>query len=154
MSSTSSSTFQFEIEFRVSSSSFCVPASRFEFRVPFWDLFSVPFRVHLGTHFRSLSGSQKGPEKDHFEQQSTSEHSVGRTHEKEKFSAIRFQGRISLTLPLSSFGWLRNNSSSRRKRPMRASVIKFKVRIKPEMSATEAQLGLDSEHEFRFGFEL
>ena len=72
---------------------------------------------------RPLAGSQKGPEKDHPRHRTNSEHTVRRTHEKEGFGATRFQGRISLTLPLSSFGWLRNNSSSRCKRPMRASVM-------------------------------
>ena len=74
---------------------------------------------------RPLSGSQKGPEKDHQRQQGDSEHTVGRTHEKEGVGHSRFHSPFSLTLPLSSFGWLRNNSSSRRKRPMRASVIFF-----------------------------
>ena len=66
--------FEFDLKFddrvrvRVSSSSFRVQTSGFEVRVPFRGSFSVPFPVHLGTHFRSVSGSQKGREKDHFEQ--------------------------------------------------------------------------------------
>ena len=66
--------FEFDLKFddrvrvRVSSSSFRVQTSGFEVRVPFRGSFSVPFPVYLGTHFRFVSGSQKGREKDHFEQ--------------------------------------------------------------------------------------
>ena len=60
--------FDDRVRVRVPGSSFWVPASGFEVRVPFRGSFSVPFRVHFGTHFRSLSGSRKGPEKEHFEQ--------------------------------------------------------------------------------------
>ena len=71
---------------------------------------------------RPLSGSQKGPEKDHPQHRTNSEHTVRRTHEKEGVASPTTHSPFSLTLPLSSFGWLRNNSSSRRKRPVRASV--------------------------------
>ena len=111
-SSTSSSTIQFEFEFRVRVSGFKLPASNVEY--PFGHPFSVPVRVHLGTHFRSLSGSQKEPEKMHSEQRGNSHHSVGDSSRKCRVAHIRPHSPISLTLPLSSFGWLRNNSSSHR----------------------------------------
>ena len=122
-------------------------------RVPFGGPFSVPFRVHLGIHFRSLSGSQKGPEKEHSQQRGNSHHSVGDSSRKCRVASIRCHSPISLTLPLSSFGWLRNNSSSHRCSASfrnvclsRRPCLQFCVAIKlPEMSATEAQLGLDLE---------
>ena len=42
-------------------------------------------------------------------------HSVEDSSRKCGVASIRFHSPISLTLPLSSFGWLRNNSSSHRR---------------------------------------
>ena len=84
------------------------------FSDPFRDPFSVPFRVHFGTHFRSLLGSRKGPEKEHSEQLVNSQHSKRISSRKCRVGGELTHSRISLTLPLSSFGWLRNNSSSHR----------------------------------------
>ena len=110
----SSSDFEFEFAFRVRVriSGYKFPGSTFEFS--FWELRSFSFRVHLGTYFRHLSGSQKVSEKDHPRQRANSEHTAGGTNEKEGVASIRFHSPISFTLPLSSFGWLRNNSSSHR----------------------------------------
>ena len=44
---------------------------------------------------RPLSGSQKGPEKDHQRQRPNSEHTVGRTHEKEGVASTRSHSPIS-----------------------------------------------------------
>ena len=48
--------FDERVRVRVSSSSFWVIASGSSFEYPFWDPFSVTFRVHLETHLRSLWG--------------------------------------------------------------------------------------------------
>ena len=75
--------FEFDLKFddrvrvRVSSSGLWVTVSVSSLEYPFGDPFSVPFRVHLGTHFRSLLGSREGPENDHSQQQVNSVHSVG-----------------------------------------------------------------------------
>ena len=111
-SSTSSSTMDFEFEFRVRVSAFKIPGSSFEY--PFGGPFSVTLRVHLGIHSRSLSGSQKEPEKEHSEQRTNYQHSKRISSRKCRVGSIRSHSPISLTLPLSSFGWLRNNSSSHR----------------------------------------
>ena len=54
----------------------------------------------------------KGTEKDHSVQQVNNGHSVGNSSRKWGVGSILDHSPISLTLPLSSFGWLRNNSSS------------------------------------------
>ena len=60
----------------------------------------------LGTHF--------GTENDRFEQLFNYQHSVWGSSLKCRFGPSLTHSPISLTLPLSSFGWLRNNSSSHR----------------------------------------
>ena len=86
--------FEFEFEFdlkfdngfrvRVSSSSFCVQDSGFEFRIPFWGSvfgpfsgpFGDPFSVPLGTHFRVHLGTHLGTENDHLRELVDYQHSV------------------------------------------------------------------------------
>ena len=89
---------------------------------PQMDTFSVLKWDHFGSPNESISGLPRRPENDHFVQQVNSVHTMRDSLLKCRFRSILDHSPISLTLPLSSFGWLRNNSSSRRKRPMRASV--------------------------------
>ena len=76
------------------------------FRVPKWD--------HFGSPNESISGLPKRPENDHLEEWANSHDNMGDSSRKWRVWSIRFHSPISLTLPLSSFGWLRNNSSSHR----------------------------------------
>ena len=55
---------------------------------------------------------RRDPENDHFEDLVNSVHSMGDSSLKCGVGSIHTHSPISLTLPLSSFGWLRNNSSS------------------------------------------
>ena len=71
----------------------------------------------------------KGPEKDHFEQQVNNGRAVGDSSRKWRVETIHTHSPISLTLPLSS--------------------PKGDGFATPEMSATEAQLGLEFEVELR-----
>ena len=122
---------------------------------------------------RSEMVPRKGPENDHFEQQVKNDHSVGVSSLKCRVGHIHSHSPISLTLPLSSFGWLRNNSSSHRPSASFRNLALRKKFAKPHFrlrihhlrrSATEAQLGLEfersslssleSEAELGFEFEL
>ena len=122
--------YEFEFEFdlklddrvrvRVSTLSFWVIVSVSSLEYPFWGSvfgsfsgpFGDPFSVPLGTDFQVHLGTHLGTEKDHFEQLVNYQHSVRDSSLKCRFTTALNHSPISLTLPLSSFGWLRNNSSS------------------------------------------
>ena len=88
----------------------------------------------------------KGTEKDHFGQLVNNHRAGGDSSRKWRVETIVDHSPISLTLPLSSpkgDGFATTPARGRRL-PVRASVTYI-----PEMSATEAQLGLEFEVELR-----
>ena len=58
--------------------------------------------------------TRQGTENDHFEQQVNYPNTTHISARKSRVSDIRSHSTISLALPLSSLGWLRDNSSSHR----------------------------------------
>ena len=93
------------------------------------------------------NGPPRGTEKDHLCQVVNNGRAVGDSSRKWRVASIRIHSPISLTLPLSSpkgDGFATTPARGRRL-PVRASVIIVYLR----RSATEAQLGLESEVELR-----
>ena len=102
----------------------------------------------------TLGHPEKTPKRTPFVNKSMPSIACGIARGNAGFASIRIHSPISLTLPLSSFGWLRNNSSShRRSASFRNSsdyVAHPTTNSHLRRSATEAQLGLELEVELKF----